>query len=278
MLPGVDADRAAEAAHRLRRELGVGLDDAGFPLGLSAGISTYPYDGGGPTQLLRAADQALFRAKAIGKNRVTAFREIVGGESPSTSSPARAERSRSGGGDGMVLSRALEASGAIWAEESVDAVLERLSKAIAFVVGATAAAISKVEGPRLADTVMHSLRDVDLGEDSTYLIADFPVTQGVLESGSVKSLSFLDEDLDSAEAFVLRELGMNAVLLVPLVVHGRPWGLVEVYDMRLRRFEPDEESVSAFLVSQAARRIEALGGTSPTRRRLLQVWLRRPSE
>ena len=45
MLPGADADAALEATERLRRELGAGLDDAGFPLGLSAGISTYPYDG-----------------------------------------------------------------------------------------------------------------------------------------------------------------------------------------------------------------------------------------
>jgi len=278
LLPGVNADGAAEATDRLRRELGVGLDDAGFPLGMSAGISTYPYDGGGATQLLRAADQALYRAKASGKNRVIAFREIVRGASPSAIAPARVERSRSGGSDGLVLSGALEASAAIWAEESVEEVLERLSKALGFVVGATATAISKVDGPRLADTAKHSLRDVDLGEDFAYLIADFPVTQEVLETGSVRSLSFLDDDLDSAEAFVLRELEMNAALLVPLVVHGRSWGLVEIYDIRLRRFTSDEESVALFLVGQAARRIEALGGTSPAKRRLLQLWLRRPSE
>jgi len=278
ILPGVDADGAAEATDGLRRALGVGLDDAGFPLGMSAGISTYPYDGGGARQLLRAADQALYRAKASGKNRVIAFREIARGAGPSAIPPMRVERGRSGGGEGLVLSGALDASAAIWAEESIEEVLERLGKTIAFVIGATATAISKVEGQRLTDATKHSLRDVDLGEDFAYLIADFPVTQEVLETGSVKSLSFLDDDLDSAEAFVLRELEMNAVLLVPLVVHGRPWGLVEIYDMRLRRFTPDEESVAWFLVGQAARRIEALGETSPARRRLRQLRLRKPSE
>ena len=92
---------------------------------------------------------------------------------------------------------------------------------------ATATLISKIEGPRLADTTKHTLRDVDLGEDNTYLIADYPVTQEVLETHVVRSISFLDDDIDSAEAFVLREVQMNAVMLVPLVVRGRAWGLVE---------------------------------------------------
>ena len=82
----------------------------------------------------------------------------------------------------------------------------------------------------------HTLRDVDLGEDNTYLIEDYPVTREVLDTATVRSVSFLDDDIDSGEAFVLREVQMNAVMLVPLVVRGRSWGLVEIYDMRLRRF------------------------------------------
>ncbi len=110
----------------------------------------------------------------------------------------------------------MDAAAAIWAEESLGEVLERLGKAIAFVVGATATNISKVEGPRLADMTKHALRDVDLGEDFAYLIADYPVTQEVLETATVRSISFLDDEVDSGEAFVLRELQMNAVMLVPL--------------------------------------------------------------
>jgi GAF domain-containing protein len=166
----------------------------------------------------------------------------------------------------------MDAAAAIWAEESLPEVLERLSKAIAFVVGATATLISKIEGPRLADTTKHTLRDVDLGEDNTYLIADYPVTQEVLETHSVRSISFLDDDIDSAEAFVLREVGMNAVMLVPLVVRGRSWGLVEIYDMRLRRFTVEDEALAAFLVAEAGRRIESVA--APARRRRLGKLLR----
>ena len=164
----------------------------------------------------------------------------------------------------------MDASAAIRAEDSVAAVLDRLNKSIAFVVGATATAISRVQGRRLRDTATHSLRDVEISTEDTYLIDDFPVTKEVLETHRPRSISFLDEDLDSAEAFVLRELRMNAVLLVPLIVSDRPWGLVEIYDMRLRRFTHDEEAVACFLVREAGRRLEELGVSTPLRRRLFR--------
>ena len=120
MLPGADADAAFEATERIRRELADGLEDAGFPLRLSAGTSTYPYDGGAATQLLRAADQALYRAKSRGKNQVIAFREIVRGASPAEIQPARTDRSRGGGAaDVSALVGAMDAAAAIWAEESL---------------------------------------------------------------------------------------------------------------------------------------------------------------
>ena len=84
----------------------------------------------------------------------------------------------------------------------------------------------------------------------------------------MKSISFLDDEVDSGEAFVLRELQMNAVMLVPLVVHGSSWGLVEIYDMRLRRFTSEDEALAWFLVGQAGRRIEALGEPPSPKRRL----------
>jgi hypothetical protein len=272
MLPGADADTALSEVAQLRQKMDDGLEAAGFPLRLSAGVATYPYDGAGASQLLRAADQALYRAKAGGKDMVVGFREIVaGGETPVPRSDGNRRRRAASGSETSKLTDALAASAAIWSEPTVDRVLERLSKAIAFVVGASATNISKVDGPRLMDTAQHALRDVDLGEDNAYVIAEFPVTQAVLETLTAKSISFLDDDLDGAEAFVLRELQMNSALLVPIVVNGAAWGLVEIYDMRLRRYEEDEEAVATFLVGQASRRIESLGPT-PATRRLLPVF------
>ena len=269
MLPGTDVDAAFDVVGRLRTDLDEGLDDAGFPLRLSAGISTYPYDGAGASQLLRAADQALYRAKASGKNRIVGFRDLVRDAKAPVVAASGIARGRGGSGtDGSALGDLLDASAAIWAAKSVEGVLDRLSKSVAFVVGATATVISKVEGSRVADMTRHSLRDIDLGEEAAYLISDFPVTREVLEQACVKSISFLDGDLDSAEAFVLRELQMNAAILLPLVVHGQSWGLVEVYDMRLRRFSTEDEALASFLVSQTGRRIESLREAPGHKRRL----------
>jgi diguanylate cyclase (GGDEF)-like protein len=271
LLRAADVDEALATTERIRREVGAGLDDAGFPLRLSAGVSTYPYDGASATQLLRAADQALYRAKARGKNRVVPFREIVRGSTDAEAPAVRADRTRASGADVTGLSELTEAAAAIWAATSVQGVLERLGKSLSFVVGATATLTSKLEGGRLVDSAQHSLRDVHLKEGETYVVADFPVTQEVLETPCVRSISFLDDDLDSGEAFVLRELQMSAVMMLPLLVRGRTWGLVEVYDMRLRRFTSEQEAVAEFLVGQAGRRMEML---TSGRRRLLR--LRRP--
>ena len=265
MLRATDAEAADAAATEVRTSLAAGLDASGFPVRISAGLSTYPYDGGVSSQLLRAADQALYEAKAAGKDRHAAYRDVVrqGSGLAPTAQPAGRRQRR----DVAVLADAGEAALAIWSEQAVDGVLDRLCRALTFVIGATACSASLVKGNRLFDVVRHTLRDVSLGAEATYVIDDFPLTKETLESGRSRAISFLDQDLDRAEAFILRELGMNACLLVPLVVAGKPWGLVELYEARMRRYTRDEEVVADFLGGQASRRIEQFGDVEPLRRR-----------
>jgi diguanylate cyclase (GGDEF)-like protein len=274
MLPGVDAEEAETVTREVRTQLFDGLDEAGFPLRASIGIASYPFDGGGGSQLVRAADQALYEAKAKGKNCVVGFRELVrdAATGVATTEAASQER-RSGAIDASVLTRAGEAAPVLWRETTVQGVVDRLCKALTFTVGATGCLISRVTGPQLVDLAAHALRDVRLAADSIYLIDDFPVTKSVLDGMEPRSISFLDDDLDRAEAFVLRDLEMSCALLMPLVVHGRAWGLVELYDMRLRRYTPEQESVAEFLVGVAGNRIEALGddGENPAGRTLYRV-------
>lgn len=261
MLPGAGSDTAAALGTRIRAVLAEGLTEAGYPLRISAGISTYPFDGATPSTLLRAADQALYAAKDAGKDRVASFGDVARPDPGALVSPAAvaADARRGGRGDGSVLADVVTAAAAIEAEQTVDGVCSRLCKSLVFVVGSTACSASRVVGDFLVDATEHALRQVWLGEEAAYRISDFPLTAETLRTGEVRAVSFLDSDIDPAEAFILRELGMNALLLVPVNVGGAPWGLVELYEMRLRRFTEEDVAVARFLVAQAERRLAVVG-------------------
>ena len=262
MLPRAGVDAAEALGGQIRTLLADGLTDAGFPLRISAGISTYPFDGAKPTSLLRAGDQALYAAKAAGRDRIASFRSLTGAAPALSASDTSGshDRGRRGRTDssGVVLSDAMAAVKAIEDEETVGGVFDRLCKSLVFVVGATACAASRVVGDCIVDAAEHALREVSLGAEAAYRIADFPLTADVLRSGEPRAVSFGDGDVDPAEAFILRDLGMNALLMLPIRVGGRSWGLIELYEMRLRRFGADDIAVAQFLVAQAERRFEVV--------------------
>ncbi len=261
MLPGAGADAAEALGGQIRTLLADGLTEAGFPLRISAGVSTYPFDGAKPTTLLRAGDQALYAAKASGKDRIASFRELTGGaRSLPAGEPSALDGPRRGrnDGSGAVLADAMAAAHAIEAEETIAGVCERLCKALVFVVGATACSASRVVGDYIVDATEHALREVWLGDEAAYRIADFPLTAEVLRTGEPRSVSFIDGDVDPSEAFILRDLGMNALLMLPIRVSGQQWGLIELYEMRMRRFGTDDVAVAQFLVAQAERRLESV--------------------
>jgi diguanylate cyclase (GGDEF)-like protein len=270
MLPGAGSDSAEALGVQVRTRLAEGLTEAGFPLRISAGVSTYPYDGATPTALLRAGDQALYAAKAAGKDRVASFRElaVVPPSIPSESSGALEGRRR-GRSDGSVavLADAMAAAKAIEAEKTAEAVCTRLCKTLVFVVGATACSASRVVGDYVVDATDHALREVSLGDEAAYRISDFPLTAEVLGSGEPRAISFADGGVDPSEAFILRDLGMSALLMLPLHVGGSAWGLIELYEMRLRRFNDEDVAVAQFLVAQAERRLEVVGHAEQDKRR-----------
>jgi GAF domain-containing protein len=142
-----------------------------------------------------------------------------------------------------------------------------------FVVGATACQSSRVLGEYVVDANEHALREVSLGDGTAYRLADFPLTAEVLREREPRAISFADASIDPAEAFVLRDLGMNALLMLPLYVRGTPWGLIELYEMRLRRFTEDDIAIATFLTLQAERRLEVVAGLddAPRPRRVYEL-------
>lgn len=81
VLTGTDALAATSIAERIRSEIEaakIPAPEGGEPLSVTASIGAathWPAAGGHPAQLIRAADQALYRAKREGRNRVCATTE-----------------------------------------------------------------------------------------------------------------------------------------------------------------------------------------------------------
>ena len=76
LFPGIEREQAFLAIEKLRTEasqLSIQLGEKGTSLegiSLSAGIACYPMDGRLKSELLRKADQALYRAKVTGRSKV----------------------------------------------------------------------------------------------------------------------------------------------------------------------------------------------------------------
>lgn len=72
VLPRAPKLAALQVAERLRRRVEDAGRDADMRLSTSVGVSVFPDDGSTPEALLRTADEAMYRAKRAGGNRVEA--------------------------------------------------------------------------------------------------------------------------------------------------------------------------------------------------------------
>ena len=78
VLPGLSLPAAMQRAERLRTRVEQALQAAGLPGSISLGVATLVPDAGTePAQLLRLADQALYRAKRAGRNQVMAALDVA---------------------------------------------------------------------------------------------------------------------------------------------------------------------------------------------------------
>ena len=80
ILPGTDENEAMALANRLRETIGVrsfrGPADEGFIITVSIGCASRWPNSMSSEDLVKAADEALYRAKAAGRNRVVSAREL----------------------------------------------------------------------------------------------------------------------------------------------------------------------------------------------------------
>lgn len=128
-----------------------------------------------------------------------------------------------------VGSAAIEgAVGRIGKETTVSRLLRATCGELVELLDASRGTISRVIG----DLIVHvSAYDRSHGDRALelYLLADYPLTQEVLETGEPRTVIRTDPAADTAEAALLERLELDALLMVRLRARGKNWGLVEIY-------------------------------------------------
>jgi putative nucleotidyltransferase with HDIG domain len=148
------------------------------------------------------------------------------------------------------LSRLVSFSRAIAAERVSQRMLRIASRHLTLLLNAKACLVSQVESGLLREVADYAYTSGRVARGLSYYLTDYPTTTAVLMTGKPCSVSVDDLDADPAELFVLREMDMQAVLLVPIVVEGESWGLIEVYDTRPRVFSGLERHLAEVAATQ----------------------------
>lgn len=134
----------------------------------------------------------------------------------------------------------------------------RLCEELDAQVGAAGCIVSRVIGDVLVQVAEHAPdgRTFQLGRG--FLVSQFPTTAEVLQSGTPSAVSLDDPAADPAEAAVLRDLAVRAVLMLSLRDRASSWGLVEVYRNEPTRFTPDEVDRAGAVVQSAEMRLQTI--------------------
>jgi putative nucleotidyltransferase with HDIG domain len=167
------------------------------------------------------------------------------------------------------LARISAAAEAVARETTQDAALHATARELAGLLDATGCVFSQLEAKVLREAA--SWWSDGMGPDPefaeyAYLLDDYPLTRTVIETEEPKGISLADDTVERAEAFVLRELGMGGVLMLPFIVGGRAWGLVEVYDEEERRFGDGEAALADVFLRQTAGVLVQLEHTAAVQR------------
>jgi GAF domain-containing protein len=121
---------------------------------------------------------------------------------------------------------------------------------------ADACTVSRVIGDVLILVTEQAPKGRTLLMGQGYLVPDYPLTQIVLSSGTPRMLTLADDDVDPAEATVLRELGFASLLMLPLQIGGLTWGLVEVYRLEPLPFGDNDLRVAGEILARTSARAD----------------------
>ena len=88
-------------------------------------------------------------------------------------------------------------------------------------------------------------------KDETYLMVDYPTTAAAMREGGAAMGAIDDPDTDPAQRALLKQLGKESSLAVPMMLEGAPWGELEVMTAPGRpRVSADDETFLRAIADQ----------------------------
>jgi GAF domain-containing protein len=141
-------------------------------------------------------------------------------------------------------------------ENSVPGVLGVTARSLVDLLDAQGCTISRVIGDLLVDLIQHRRAGEPDSLGHGYLISDYPLTREVIEQRQPRTVFLDDPDADESEAKLLRSLGFDSLLMVPIEAGEGAWGLLEIYGDKGRRFEDHDVELVTGVVQQVG---ECLG-------------------
>ncbi len=77
-------------------------------------------------------------------------------------------------------------------------------------------------------------------DDEKYFIKDYPLTEYVLKNNEIKHITDKTPGIDPGEKKLLEKFGVKSLLMIPLASQQNVFGLIELYDVKIREFEKNE--------------------------------------
>ena len=113
----------------------------------------------------------------------------------------------------------------------LDEVIELVAEASLEAVGASSLSMSKFDADEEAIRVLINVGDLShleerLPTDETYPLADFPAVRRLIQTGIPYFTAVDDPDAEPKSVELLRKLGKESDIGVPVIVDGRVWGEV----------------------------------------------------
>jgi hypothetical protein len=146
------------------------------------------------------------------------------------------------------------------AGSGVVGLLTSLCRELTLKPGGRGCLASRVIGDVLIEVAEYTPENRRLQLGHGYLVSDYPETAAVVETLTPRTASLDDDDVDPGEARILRELGFDTLLMLPLATTSGVWALVELYRRDDPPFSNDDVVVAVATVARFARLLEELLG------------------